>query len=220
MSFDPIEYAKSLGYSEADLRSVPDGIACRGCGNPIALAGLKDGETVLDLGSGGGLDAFLAARRVGPSGKVIGVDSSAEMVAKAAESAAKWHYANVVFKVGRMEELPLDQESVDVVISNCVINHAADKVAVFNDVLRCLKLHGRMLVTDLMAEGPFSEAARQDRMWGEWLAAASGKKDYLTAIEGAGFRRVVVVSETAFPMADADERLRGRIVSLAVTAWK
>jgi ubiquinone/menaquinone biosynthesis C-methylase UbiE len=142
------------------------------------------------------------------------------MVAKAAERAAKAHYANVVFKVGRMAELPLDHESVDVVISNCVINHAADKVAVFKDVFRCLKPHGRVLVTDLMAEGPFSEAARQDKMWGEWLAAASGKKDYLTAIEGTGFRRVVVVSETAFPMAEADERLRGRIVSLAVKAWK
>ena len=117
-TFDPIQYARSLGYSEDELRGVPEGWVGHGCGNPVALAELQEGETVLDVGSGGGLDAFLAVQRVATTGRVIGVDSSVEMVAKAAEAAAKGGYTNVVFKVGRMEHLPLDDESVDVVISN------------------------------------------------------------------------------------------------------
>ena len=140
---DPVQYAKSLGYSEEELRGVPEGLVCHGCGNPVALAELQEGEIVLDLGSGGGLDVFLAAKRVGPTGRVIGVDSSAEVVAKAAEAASKGGYTNVVFKVGQMEQLPLEEESVDVVISNCVINHAADKLAVFREVFRCLRPGGK-----------------------------------------------------------------------------
>ena len=129
-------------------------------------------------------------------------------------------YTNVEFNIGSMEQLPLENACADVVISNCVINHAADKAIVFREVFRCLKPHGRMIVTDLMAEGPFSEAAMQDQVWGEWLAHASGKEDYLNAIEYAGFRRIIVVSQTTFPMAEGDERLRGGIANLAVKAWK
>jgi arsenite methyltransferase len=216
---DPHQHAKSLGYSDEELRDVPEGVVCHGCGNPIDLADLKDGETVLDLGSGGGLDAFVAARLVGRQGHVIGVDSSAEVVAKATES-AKGRYENVVFQVGPMDRLPLADGSVDVVISNCVINHAADKVAVFRELCRCLRPNGRMVVTDLMAEGEFSQAALHDEVWGEWLAHASGQADYLEAIRRGGFKNVVVVSQTTFPMAEADERLQGRIVSIAVKANK
>jgi arsenite methyltransferase len=217
---DPTEYAKSLGYTDEELRGVPEGTVCHGCGNPIALADLKEGESVLDLGSGGGLDAFLAARRVGPQGKVIGVDSSPEMVAKAIENAALGRYSNVMFRVGQMEQLPLGDQSVDVVISNCVINHAADKLAVFRELLRCLRHNGRMILTDLVLEGQVSDAALQDEVWGQWLATASGKRDYLDAIQGAGFRDVTVVAEATFPRAEADERLRGKIVSTAVKAGK
>ena len=199
---------------------MPEGLVCRGCGNPVTLADLKEGETVLDLGSGGGLDVFLAAQRVGPGGKVIGVDASAEMVAKANENAAKSRCHNVMFKVGPMEQLPLEDRSVDVVISNCVINHATDKFTVFRELFRCLGPSGRMMVTDLMAEGPFTEATLADEVWGEWLARASGKRDYLEAIRRAGFTDVVVVAESVFPMAEADERLRGKIVSIAVKAYK
>jgi arsenite methyltransferase len=219
VSHDPLEYAKSLGYREGELQAVPEGLVCRGCGNPIALAALKTGEAVLDLGSGEGLDAFLAARHVGPRGKVIGVDSSAETVAKATATATQNGYTNVEFLVGSMEDLPLEDQSVDVVISNCVINHAADKRRVFEELFRCLKPERRMVVTDLVVEGEFSEAAKEDKVWGEWLTHASGKQDYLKAIEEAGFTDLVV-SATTFPMAEQDERLRGKIVNLAVRACK
>jgi SAM-dependent methyltransferase len=220
MTPDPSEYAKSIGYSEQEIRSIPEGIVCRGCGNPTALAELREGETVLDLGSGEGLDAFLAARRVGATGKVIGVDASAEAVAKATQNAAKGGYANVVFEQGEMENLPLDDESVDVVISNCVLNHAAGKLAAFREAYRCLRPNGRMVVMDLVVEGAFSDEMLHDRLWGGWLAAAAGKRDYLKTIEKAGFREVLLVDETTFAMAESDERLRGKIVSIALRARK
>jgi arsenite methyltransferase len=219
VSDDPLEYAKSLGYREEELRSLPDGMVCHGCGNPITLAQLRVGETVLDLGSGCGMDVFLAAKEVGPRGKVIGIDGCAETVAKATTAASQNGYTNVELLVGSMEELPLEEESVDVVISNCVINHAADKGKVFGELFRCLKPEGRMVVTDLVVEGEFSEAAKKDKVWGEWLTHASGKQDYLAAIECAGFRDLVV-SATTFPMTEQDERLRGKIVNLAVRACK
>jgi arsenite methyltransferase len=219
-SVDPVQYAKSLGYSEEELRGVPEGLVCRGCGNPLALAGLRAGETVLDLGSGGGLDVFLAAQRVGPTGRVIGVDSSVEVVAKAVEAASKGGHANVVFKVGRMDYLPLEDESVDVVLSNCVVNHAVDKLAVFREVLRCLRPGGRLVLTDLVVEGEFSQAAMEDKVWGEWLSVALGKQAYLRSIQAAGFKTLSVVRETVFPMAEQDRRLRGKIVSFGVKAYK
>ena len=219
-AFDSIQYAKSLGYSESDLRCLPEGLVCHGCGDPVVLAELQEGEIVLDLGSGGGLDSLLAARRVGPTGRVIGVDSSSENVTQAAEAASKGGYANIVFEVGRMEGLPLEEASVDVVISNCVVNHATDKVVVFREVLRCLRPGGRLVVTDLVVAGEFSQAALADEMWGQWLGVALGKQEYLHSIEEAGFRNLLVVRETVFPMAEQDERLRGKIVSIGVKAYK
>lgn len=142
------------------------------------------------------------------------------MVAAAADNAAKGNYTNVLFKVGQMDRLPLASELADVAISNCVINHAADKSAAFRELFRCLKAHGRMMVTDLVAEGPFVQAALDDKVWGEWLAHASGKREYLEAIQAAGFTDVAVVGETQFPMAEADDRLRGKIASIAVRAYK
>jgi ubiquinone/menaquinone biosynthesis C-methylase UbiE len=217
---DPMGHARAIGYSDEEIRSVPEGAVCHGCGNPTAWADLNEGETVLDVGSGGGLDAFLAARRVGQKGKVIGVDASAGNIAKATENAAKGRHPNVVFKQGEMEKLPVDDHSVDVVISNCVLNYAADKLAAFKEIFRRLKPSGRMVVTDLTAEGEFSTEVLHDKVWGEWLAKASGKDDYLKTVEKAGFREVVLVQETTFPMAEGDERLRGKIVSIAVKAYK
>jgi len=218
--FDPLEYAVSVGYSKAELQSVPEGVVCRGCGNPTALAEFRQGETVLDLGSGSGLDAFLAAERVGSTGRVIGVDSSEETVAKATAHATAGGYANVVFKTGQMDHLALEDESVDVAISNCVINYAADKEATFKELFRCLRPGGRILVSDLLVEGEFSQEALQDPLWGDWLARASGKREYLSAMAAAGFRQVEILAEGAFPMAELDPRLRGRIVSIKVRARK
>lgn len=216
---EPVAYAASLGYSEEDLTTVPaEAVMSLGCGTPVARARLRQGEIVLDLGSGGGLDAFLAARRVGPTGRVIGVDVTLEMVKRADETARKSRIANVEFRNAPIERLPLDDCSVDVAISNCVMNHCADKVRAFREVFRVLKVGGRMCVSDLVAAGPFSEAALADEVWGEWLAVAQSKEDYLHAIGQAGFQEVTVEEEAAFNMAEGDERLKGRIVSIALTA--
>lgn len=217
---NPLDHAKSLGYSEEEIKSVPQGVVCRGCGNPTALAELKEGETVLDLGCGSGLDAFLAARRVGPTGTVIGVDASAETVTKAAQHAAEGNYRNVTFRVGKMTSLPLDNESVDVVVSNCVVNYSADISDTFREIFRCLRPGGRMVVADLVTEGEFSQDVLEDPLWGEWIAGAVGKRDYLTAIEEAGFRNVAVATESLFAMAEQDDRLRGKILSIQVKAGK
>ncbi len=214
-------YAISLGYSEEDLKAVPpDAVVSRGCGIPVARAGLREGEIVLDLGSGAGLDSFLAARLVGPTGRVIGVDSSVEMVNKAIDAAAKSKLANVQFKHALIERLPLDDCSVDVAISNCVMNHCADKVRAFKEVYRVLKVGGRMWISDLVAAGPFSKAALADEIWGEWLAVAQSKSNYLRTIEQAGFQEIIVEGEAAFSMAENDERLKGRIASIGVSARK
>jgi len=218
---DSMGYAASLGYSEEELKSAPaDAVMSLGCGVPVARARLRPGEIVLDLGSGGGLDAFLAAREVGPTGRVIGVDATLEMVERANETAKKSTLANVVFKHAPIERLPLDDCSVDVAISNCVMNHCADKLRAFQEVYRVLKVGGRMCLSDLVASGPFSEAALADALWGEWLTVAESRSDYLRAIEQAGFQEVAVEEEAAFPMAENDERLKGRIVSIGLTARK
>jgi arsenite methyltransferase len=218
---DPAAYATSVGYSGEELKTVPvEAVMSLGCGNPVARAGLRQGEIVLDLGSGGGLDAFLAARWVGPAGRVIGVDVTLEMVTRAKENAKKAKLENVEFKHAPIERLPLDDGSVDVIISNCVMNHCADKVRAFREVYRVLKVGGRMCISDLVISGAFSEATLKDEVWGEWLRAAQSKSDYLRAIEQAGFQAVAVEEEATFPMAENDERLKGRIVSLGLTARK
>ena len=218
---DPVAHAKSLGYSEEELKAVPvEAVLSLGCGNAVARAGLRQGEIVLDLGSGGGLDAFLAAHRVGPTGRVIGVDATLEMVERANENARKAHLENVEFKHAPIERLPLDDGSVDVAISNCVMNHCSDKQRAFAEVYRVLKVGGRMCLSDLVTAGTFSEAALKDEIWGAWLRAAQSKSEYLRAIEQAGFLEVTVDGETAFPMAESDERLKGRIASIWLTARK
>ena len=218
---DAVAHAAAVGYSEEELETVPaDAVMSLGCGNPIARARLRPGEIVLDLGSGGGLDAFLAARQVGPTGRVIGVDATLAMVKRASEMAKKSNLANVEFKHAPIERLPLDNGSVDVAISNCVMNHCADKVRAFKEVYRVLKVGGRMCISDLVASGPFSAATLADELWGEWLTVAQSRSDYLRAIERAGFQHVTVEQEAAFPMAEQDARLKGRVVSIGLTARK
>ncbi len=220
---DPIQQALAKGYSLEELGSVPEGIPLGlGCGNPTALAKLQEGETCLDLGCGGGLDAFLAARKVGKAGKVIGVDLTPEMVERARANARKGDYGNIEFLVGDMVKLPVVADSVDVVISNCVVSHAADKPAVFKEVLRVLKPNGRMHVADLTFEGVLTDEMRSrvNKIWVDWIAGASSKRHYLQAIEDAGFKDVRIVAEGLFGMAERDEALTGKILSLQVRAYK
>jgi ubiquinone/menaquinone biosynthesis C-methylase UbiE len=211
-----------MGYSNREIASAPESsLVGLGCGNPTALAGLKEGETVLDIGSGAGLDAFLAARRVGPKGKVIGVDMTGEMVESARRAALEGGYQNVEFRLGEMEHLPLDDESVDVIISNCVMNHAPDKVAAFREAWRVLRPNGRIHVADLVTKGRLPPADTPGlEVWAEWLAVAAGKREYLDAIRKAGFKDIAVVEEKPFDSPAMKGPLLGKIVSLQVTAYK
>jgi SAM-dependent methyltransferase len=216
-------YAASIGYSARELESVPEGaVVTHGCGNPTALAELTEGETVLDLGCGGGLDAFLASQKVGPKGRVIGVDMTAEMVERAKANAKAGNYANIDLKLGEIDRLPLPDSSVDVVISNCVINHAPDKLAVFKEAYRVLKPNGRIYVSDLVTAGKLSEETVRDadKLWAEWLAVASDRREYLNAIKAAGFRELTVMTEGTFPKAEADAGLRRKIINIQVKGSK
>ncbi|OGO02403.1 MAG: arsenite S-adenosylmethyltransferase [Chloroflexi bacterium RBG_13_52_14] len=194
--------SRSIGYSEEELGSVPEGANLGlGCGNPVALASLKKGDTVLDLGAGAGFDCFLAADRVGKKGKVIGVDMTPEMLEKARENAQKGGYRNVEFRLGEIENLPVADNSVDVVISNCVINLSPEKNRVFQEAFRALKPGGRLMVSDivLLKELPDSIKNSVEAYVG-CLSGAIMKDAYLKTIKSVGFRRVKVLEESIFPI--------------------
>jgi SAM-dependent methyltransferase len=212
----------AVGYTPEDLKLVPEmAILGAGCGNPTALADLKEGETVVDLGSGAGIDVFLAASRVGKSGQVIGVDMTADMVARGQQLAREHGFANVEFRLGEIEHLPLEADSVDVIISNCVINLTADKLASFREIHRVLKPGGRILISDLVTAGTLPDDVRQNFMaWADCLGGAMEKEAYLDTIRLAGFAEVSVVSESPYGFAGMDERLMGKIISVKVRAHK
>jgi arsenite methyltransferase len=212
----------AVGYTEEDLRLVPEmAILGVGCGNPTALAGLKEGETLVDLGSGAGIDVFLAARRVGKNGRVIGVDMTEDMVAKGRQLAQEHGFANVEFHLGDIEHLPVDAATVDVIISNCVINLTPDKLASFREIHRVLKPGGRILISDLVTAGELPPDVRASAAaWADCLAGAMAKEAYLDTIRRAGFTEVAVVSESAYEAPGSDERLRGKIISVKVSASK
>jgi len=195
------DISKKIGYTEAELKAAPEGANLGlGCGNPVALASLKQGETVLDLGAGAGFDCFLAAGRVGDSGKVIGVDMTPEMIEKARENARKGNYSNVEFRLGEIEHLPAADNSVDAVISNCVINLSPDKKGVFAEAFRVLKPGGRMMISDivLLKELPAFIKNSIEAYIG-CVAGAMLKDEYLKAVSEAGFQDIKIIDETAFP---------------------
>jgi len=194
----PAEVAKTLlGYTDEQLAAIPDGANLGlGCGNPTALASLREGDVVLDLGAGAGIDCFLAAERVGKRGRVIGVDMTPEMIDRARENTEKAGVGNVEFRLGEIEHLPVADASVDRVISNCVINLSPDKPQVFREAYRALRPGGEMLVSDivLIADLPAEVRADADSVAG-CITGAMRKEEYLAAIEAAGFERVEILTE-------------------------
>ncbi len=193
-----------IGYDADDLAAIPEGANLGlGCGNPLAHADVKAGEAVLDLGSGAGMDAFLAAREVGPSGRVIGVDMTPDMVDKARENARKAGVANVDFRLGEIERLPVADASVDLIISNCVINLSTDKPAVFAEAFRVLKPGGRLVVSDLVLKRPLSDDVRQSvEAYVGCVAGAALQTEYLAMMREAGFEDVRTVEERSYGDAD------------------
>jgi SAM-dependent methyltransferase len=196
------DISKNIGYSEEELKAVPEGANMGlGCGNPIALASLKEGETVLDLGSGAGFDCFLAATRVGDKGRVIGVDMTPEMLEKARENARKVNSANVEFRLGEIENLPVADNSIDVVISNCVINLSPEKRRVFTEAFRVLKPGGRLMVSDIVLLKELPDVLKNSiEAYVGCLSGALLKDEYIRTIKAAGFENVRIIDETSFPM--------------------
>ena len=192
--------SKGVGYTDEDLKSAPEGANLGlGCGNPVALASLKEGEIVVDLGSGAGFDCFLASRIVGDKGKVIGIDMTAEMLEKARENAAKGGSKNVEFRLGEIENLPVADSYADIVISNCVINLSPDKKRVFSEAYRVLKPGGRLMVSDIVLLEELPKAVQKSvAAYIGCVAGASLKQSYLDDIKSAGFDEVKVIGDTGF----------------------
>ena len=197
---DAERISSRLGYTAFEMEAVPEGANLGlGCGNPTALAGIREGETVVDLGSGAGFDCFLAARRVGPGGRVIGVDMTPDMLARARENAGKTGTSNVEFRLGEIEHLPIADGIADLVISNCVINLSTDKFSVFAEAFRVLKPGGRLLVSDIVLDGELPPAVADDEeAYSACIAGALRREVYLGMIRDAGFDRVTIVSEAPF----------------------
>jgi arsenite methyltransferase len=224
------EMGKAMGYSETEMASVPEGSNLGlGCGNPVAVASLKPGQTVVDLGAGAGFDCFLAASRVGKSGRIIGVDMTPEMIDKARQNAEKGGYGNVEFRLGEIEHLPVADNEADVVISNCVINLAPDKAQVLKEAHRVLKPGGRIAISDLalLKDLPPEIRASIEAYTG-CIGGAIRVEEYRRAVAEAGFKDVEFAVKTADDMAEAGLRpeteaersLAGYVASVYITGYK
>ena len=216
----PIDATKLIGYNQKELESIPqEAILGVGCGAPINHTQLKEGETVVDLGSGAGIDIFLAARKVLDSGRAIGIDMTDDMLQKARENAKKGSYPNVEFKKGDIEEnIPLNDNSVDAVISNCVINLTTNKTNAFKEVFRILKNDGRMVISDLITDQELSDEQVNSEKWCECIDGALTKENYLSCIRDAGFEKIDILEERAYT---DGEKINGRkISSLVIKAIK
>ena len=194
------DISKKIGYTEEEIGTVPEGANLGlGCGNPIALASLREGETVLDLGTGAGFDCFLAANKVGKNGKVIGVDMTPEMIEKARENAKKGNYGNVEFRLGEIENLPVTDNAVDVVISNCVINLSPDKERVFMETFRVLRPGGRLMISDIVLLKKLPDFIENSiEAYIGCLSGAILRDEYIEVIKAAGFHEVEIIDETSF----------------------
>jgi len=204
-----------LGYSQKEMNQAPAGSNLGlGCGNPVAIASLKEGETVLDLGSGAGFDAFLASSKVGQTGKVIGIDMTEEMVQKARDNTKRGGYTNVEFRLGDIEALPVKDNTVDAIISNCVINLVPDKAQVFKETYRVLKPGGRLMISDVVLTKSLPEKLKQDKeLLVGCISGAILKKDYLELLKQAGFSKITIHKETPGFLKDYS-------VSLTFSAFK
>jgi SAM-dependent methyltransferase len=211
----PEEISKRMGYTDEEIQAAPpESNLGLGCGNPVALASLSEGEIVLDMGAGAGFDCFLASTRVGSSGKVIGVDITSEMVEKARANARKCGYSNIDFRQGDLENMPVADNYVDVVISNCVINLIPNKMMAFKEAFRVLKPGGRLAVSDVVLLRELPEfVKRSNEAYIGCLAGAIMKDEYLEIIRSAGFHDVVVAAESGFPV----ETLISETTASAVT---
>jgi SAM-dependent methyltransferase len=219
----------ALGYTDQQTAAIPEGANLGlGCGNPVAHADAKLGETVLDLGSGAGIDVFLAAREVGPTGRAIGVDMTAAMIERARANARSGGYTNVEFRLGEIEHLPVADASVDVILSNCVVNLSPEKDQVFREAYRALRPGGRMVVSDLVLERPLPKNIRESvEAYVGCVAGASLKEEYLALIREAGFRDVEIVRQGRYAVggdflggsAEGEEALRA-VTSVQVRARK
>jgi len=198
------KYSDKLGYSKDDLSSVPDGAnLALGCGNPTAHASIQEGETVLDLGAGGGLDCFIAAKKVGKTGKVIGVDMTPQMIDRARENARKGNYENIEFRLGEIENLPVANDTVDLIISNCVINLSPNKDRVFNEAFRVLKPGGRIMISDIVLLKELPEVIKENmEAYVGCISGAIMKDQYLGLIREAGFQDVEIMEESSFSTLD------------------
>jgi arsenite methyltransferase len=214
--------AEAIGYLKEDLQHIPEeAIMGLGCGNPTAITELEAGEVVLDLGAGAGVDVFLAASKVGPTGRVIGVDMTEEMVDKARKIARDHGYRNVEFRLGEMESLPVEDKSVDAVLSNCVINLSPDKSRAFREAYRVLKPGGRLTVSDIVSEGALPNKIRSDlNAWASCIGGALEQREYLNKIEDAGFKNVQVVSSNEFCMEGEEGQVLAKLLSISVKAYK
>ncbi|MGA2622504.1 MAG: arsenite methyltransferase [Bacteroidota bacterium] len=209
----------SAKYTDADRTAIPDGADLGlGCGTPAAYADLKEGMTVLDLGSGAGVDCFVASRYVGKTGKVIGVDMTEAMLKKANENKAKISATNVEFRLGEIERLPVEDDSVDRVISNCVINLVPDKEKAFMEIFRVLKDGGRFTVSDIVVDGEISDKERRDAsLWAGCISGALDRKTYLDIVKRVGFQEISVVSEKRY---DYKLKSNAGLFSITVSAMK
>ena len=211
---------------EADLSVLPQDVTglSLGCGDPITLAELQPGQTVLDLGSGGGIDCFLAAKQVGSTGHVIGVDMTPEMLAKANRNKAKMGADNVEFRQGYIEDIPVNENAVDVIISNCVINLSPDKTAVFREAYRVLKSGGKLAVSDMVTQGHFTPQERMDMsQWAGCITGAEDVTDYAAWLKEAGFTNISIRDKGAPDIELADSislDQAARIFSARIIAWK